>query len=123
MIKRIIIASIFCMALTGCAVTLVGTGSTGAYSMVHGDAEGFPHAKYALIWKQAKQVLSDRGTLLSEDKAGGELKARVDDAEVIVKLQRLNDFSTKMKVSALVSIIHDEDLAERIYIDITRHLQ
>ncbi|MBI2870231.1 MAG: DUF3568 family protein [Candidatus Omnitrophica bacterium] len=111
------------MTTSGCALALVGAGAAaGTYAMVQGSAEGFSDAKYDRIWKAAKAVLEEKGTLTSDDEAGGVLKGKVADTDVTVELVKITEASTKMRVTARKNLLPREKLAEEVYTAIAKKL-
>jgi len=113
----------FAISTSGCAVALVAAAAGGTYTMVQGSAEGFSGANYKKIWNQAKKVIKKKGTLLSEDEVGGELKGKVYDVDVTIEVKKITDKSTKIRVTARKNLLPKEGLAQEIYTDIFKNIK
>ncbi|MEW6100818.1 MAG: hypothetical protein AB1481_00790 [Candidatus Omnitrophota bacterium] len=75
------------------------------------------------VYAKALDVLKKSGSIKSEDKAGGIIKAVVDSADVAVKLNKVSPRATEITVSARRYLVPKREIASGIVYKITEELR
>jgi len=105
--------------LTGCWFIVGGAaGAAGAYVMGQDYLEGNTDRPYESLWNAAMTVARIRGRIQQEDITGGYIEVAVDSTLVKIRLTRVSQATTKVKVAARKHHLPNLKIAQEIFIKI-----
>lgn len=103
--------------VSGCAPLIVGAaaGGLGAYAVSKDTVQGDTDKAYEAVWDSALAVASSNGLIQQENAAAGTIEAGVQSTKVWIKLIRLTQATTRVKVSARKYHFPNMELAQDIF--------
>ncbi len=121
--KRIAIASIISVllvSLCGCAPLIVGgvLGGVGAYAVSKDSIQGEIDKPFESLWESALKVGSIRGTVKQNDVTTGAIEFQTDSGRIWVKLVRVDQGTTRLKVAARRFHLPHISLAQDVFVKI-----
>ena len=120
--KKLLVFSFLCFLLLfnflGCVPILVGAGAVGGYAISKDTIQGETDIPYDDLWSSALKVSRIRGTIRQEDAAGGYLKLAVESGFIWVRLIKITQATTRLKVSARKYHLPNISLAQDMYLKI-----
>jgi len=117
---RVIIIAAILAFLSGCAPLIIGgaVGVLGGYAVSRDTIQGETDADYERLWDSTMAVIKMRGTVTAEDELKGMLNANVDSSKVWIRLIRLTQSTTRLKVSARKHHFPSFTLAQDLFVKI-----
>jgi hypothetical protein len=96
------LAGFIMMAAAGCAPLVVGmaVGGVAMYAVSKDTIQGETDKPYEALWQAAREVGRMRATIKSENLESGTVYLESDSGRAWVRLVRVNDQTTRLKVSA-----------------------
>ncbi len=116
-----LLLSVLTVNLTGCAALIVGgaIGAVGAYAVSKDTIQGETDKPYDMLWESASSLARLRGTVKKEDSMQGYIELQTfDSSKVYIRLLRLTQATTRLKISARKYHMPNINLAEDIYLKI-----
>ncbi len=106
--------------ILGCAPLIVGAavGALGGYAASKDTIEGATDIPYDQVWNSSLMVSKIRGVIRIEDYTKGYIALDVKPTKVDIRLIRLTQATTRVKVSARKYHLPDLALAQDIYVKI-----
>lgn len=104
--RRILFSFILLLVLfinvTGCMPLIVGgtVGALGGYAISKDTIQGETDKSYNSLWDAALQVSRIRGIIKQENSARGYIELVADSSRVWIKLIRLTQVTTRLRVSS-----------------------
>ncbi len=112
------------MSISGCVFMVAGgAGALGGYAVSRDTIKGHSGKPYRSIWGSALRVARIKGKITMENKDNGEIEFEVKPSRVWVKLTKLTDASTEIRVSARRYSLPNLGLAEEIFVKIMEELK
>ena len=113
---HILALSFALLGTSGCALALVGAGVAGGYAISKdGVRNTFDRSKDD-VYRESLAVANEVGLVTSEDPRKGELKVRVENTNVVIRVKRLTSHAVELKVSARNQVLMpDLDVAQNVY--------
>ena len=111
----------YCMLLIcGCAPLIIGAaaGSLGAYGVSRDTVQGDTDKNYEALWNSALNVAGARGLIQQENAATGYIELGAESSKVWIKLIRLTQSTTRLRVSARKYHFPNMELAQDIFVKI-----
>ncbi|MFA6357849.1 MAG: DUF3568 family protein [Candidatus Omnitrophota bacterium] len=108
------------VSICGCAPLIIGAaaGGLGAYGVSRDTVQGDTDKNYEELWASALNVSSACGLIQQEDAAGGYIELGTQSSKVWIKLVRLTQTATRVKVSARKYHFPNMELAQDIFVKI-----
>jgi hypothetical protein len=120
--KKLLVASLlFSLVIfnsLGCVPILVGAGAMGGYAVTKDTISGETDIPYDDLWSSALKVSRIRGTIRQEGVTEGYIKLAVESGFVWIKLIKLTQATTRLKVSARKYHFPNISLAQDMYLKI-----
>ena len=105
--------------ISGCVFILGGAaGALGAYGVSKDTIQGETDKPYDSLWNAALMISRVRGTIKEEDPTKGYIEAQIDSSRVWIRLIRLTQATTKLRISARKYHLPNLDLAQGFYVKI-----
>ena len=110
----------FLLLVCGCAPLIIGAaaGGLGAYGVSRDTVEGDTDKNYEALWNSALNVAKTNGLIQQENTAIGYIELGTQSSKVWIKLIRLTQASTRVRVSARKYHFPNMDLAQDIFVKI-----
>lgn len=112
------LSSLLLFNFLGCVPVLIGAGVAGGYAISKDTIQGEADIPYDDLWSSALKVSRIRGTIKQEDVSGGYLKFAVESGFVWVRLTKMTQATTRLRVSARKYHFPNISLAQDIYLKI-----
>ncbi|MFA5144659.1 MAG: DUF3568 family protein [Candidatus Omnitrophota bacterium] len=111
--------SVLFLSITGCVFVLGGAaGALGAYGISRDTIQADTDKPYDMLWSSTLAVSRQRGTIIQEDNLKGYIEFQADSSHVWIKLIRMTQATTRIKISARKYHFPNLDLAQRIFVQI-----
>ncbi len=110
----------FLSLICGCAPLIIGAaaGGLGAYAVSKDTVQGDTDKNYDALWGSALTVAGSRGLIQKEDAASGSIELGAESSKVWIKLIRLTNATTRIRVSARKYHFPNIELAQDIFVKI-----
>ena len=104
----------------GCAPLIIGAaaGGLGAYVVSKDTVQGDTDKNYEALWDSALSVARSRGLIQQENAATGNIELGAESSKVWIKLVRLTQATTRVRVSARKYHFPNMELAQDIFVKI-----
>lgn len=121
----LILALFFLVNASGCAPLIIGgaVGVLGGYGISRDTIQGETDTSYDSLWSSALAVSRIRGVIQQEDYAQGYIEMKADSSRVWIRLVRLTQATTRLKVSARKYRLPNISLAQDIFVKIMEAAQ
>ena len=108
------------LSVYGCAPLIIGAaaGGLGAYVVSKDTVQGDTDKNYEALWDSALNVARSRGLIQQENAATGYIELGAESSKVWIKLVRLTQATTRVKVSARKYHFPNMELAQDIFVKI-----
>lgn len=121
--KSAVFGVLFCFTLlciSGCIPLIVGgaVGAVGGYAVSRDTIQGETDIAYDALWNAALSVSRIMGTIRSENISGGEIQVDIGKTKTWIRLIRVTQATTRLRVSCRKFHLPNLDLAQEIYIKI-----
>ena len=106
--------------VSGCAPLIIGAaaGGLGAYAISRDTVQGDTDKNHDELWDSALSVARSYGLIQEEDAARGYIELGARSSKVWIKLIRLTQAATRVKVSARKYHLPNMELAQDIFVKI-----
>jgi len=105
--------------IMGCIFVLGGAaGALGAYGVSRDTIRAETDKPYNMLWDSALTVSRIRGTIIQEDSQKGYIELQVESSRVWIRLIRLTQATTRIRISARRYHLPNLDLAQDIFVKI-----
>jgi len=106
--------------ICGCAPLIIGAaaGGLGAYAVSKDTVQGDTDKNYEALWSLALSVASAYGIIQQENAGTGCIELGVKSTKVWIKLIRLTQATTRLRVSARKYHFPNMELAQDIFVKI-----
>ncbi|MFA6130404.1 MAG: DUF3568 family protein [Candidatus Omnitrophota bacterium] len=106
--------------ICGCAPLIIGAaaGGLGAYAVSKDTVQGDSDLNFDLLWESALNIAKQRGIIQQEDIASGYIELTADSSKVWIRLIRLTQATTRIRVSARKFHFPNMDLAQDFFVKI-----
>ncbi len=110
----------FLPLICGCAPLIIGAaaGGLGAYGVSKDTVQGNTDKNYEALWGSALSVASAYGTILQENAHTGYIELEAQSSKVWIKLVRLTQATTRVRVSARKYHFPNMEMAQDIFVKI-----
>ncbi len=106
------------LQLAGCAPVLIATGVMGGYAISKDTIQGETDKNYDALWSSALTISKIRGNVKYEDSTRGCIELEVESSKVDIRLIRLTQATTRLRVKARRYHFPNLSLAEDIFMKI-----
>lgn len=112
--------SFLLLNIIGCAPLIVGAavGALGGYAVSKDTIQGETDKEFDTLWSSALTVARIRGTIKQEDYSAGYIEVDAKPDRVWIKLIRLTQATTRLRVSARKYHLPDLNLAQNLFVKI-----
>jgi len=116
----IILAPFILLSASACAPLIIGAaaGGLGAYAISRDTVQGDSDKSYEALWESAVNVAATRGMIQQENSATGYIELSADSSKVWIRLIRLTQATTRVKISARRFHFPNIGLAQDIFVKI-----
>ncbi|MBM3255142.1 MAG: DUF3568 family protein [Candidatus Omnitrophica bacterium] len=104
--------------LAGCVPVLIATGAMGGYAVSKDTFQGETDKNYDSLWSAALSVSRIRGNIKSEDSAKGYIELEAESSKVYIRLIRITQATTRIRVSARKYHLPNLTLAQDFFVKI-----
>ena len=105
--------------IVGCVFVLGGAaGALGAYGISKDTVQAETDKPYDALWNSALTVARIRGTIKQEDSQRGYIELNVESGHVWIRLIRLTQATTRIRISARRYYLPNLDLAQDMFVKI-----
>lgn len=120
-----LILGLVLFSISGCIFILGGAaGALGAYGISKDTIQGETEKPYDALWSSAVEISRIRGTIKQEDAGKGYIEFRAQDSSrVWIRLVRLSQTSTRLRISCRKYHFPNLSLAEELYVKILEAAQ
>jgi len=114
------LALILLVSICGCAPLIIGAaaGGLGAYAVSKDTVQGNTDKSYEALWGSARSVAGSYGIIQEENSGTGYIELGAQSTKVWIKLVRLTQSTTRLKVSARKYHFPNIELAQDIFVKI-----
>lgn len=114
------LALILLVSICGCAPLIIGAaaGGMGAYAVSKDTVQGDTDKNYEALWSSALSVAGVYGIIQQENAGTGYIELGAKSTKVWIKLVRLTQATTRLKVSARKYHFPNMELAQDIFVKI-----
>ncbi|MDD5477496.1 MAG: hypothetical protein PHG87_04745 [Candidatus Omnitrophica bacterium] len=108
------------VSICGCAPLIIGAaaGSLGAYAVSKDTVQGDTDKNYDALWSSALSVAGSYGIIQQENAGTGYIELGAQSTKVWIKLVRLTQATTRLRVSARKYHFPNMELAQDIFVKI-----
>lgn len=116
----LILALSILTTVSGCVPLIIGSavGALGGYAISNDTIQGETDKLYDSLWSSAQMMSRARGVIRQEDSSGGSIELEVESSRVWIKLIRLTQATTRLKVSARKHHLPNLSLAQDLFVKI-----
>lgn len=116
----LVLVSCLLPLVCGCAPLIVGAaaGGLGAYAVSKDTVQGDTDKNYDALWSSALSAAGSYGIIQQENTAAGYIELGAQSTKVWIKLVRLTQATTRIKVSARKYHFPNMELAQDIFVKI-----
>ena len=112
----LLVAPFMLLNISGCWFIVGGAaGAAGAYAASKDTIQGDTDKPYDSLWNAALMISKIRGTVTQEDYVKGYIELQADSNKVWIKLLRMTQATTRLKVSARKHHLPNLELAQDLY--------
>lgn len=106
--------------VSGCAPLIIGAaaGGLGAYAVSKDTVQGDTDKGYEALWDSALTVAKVYGLIQKENSSTGSIELGAQSSKVWIKLFRVTEATTRLKVSARKYHFPNMELAQDIFVKI-----
>jgi len=115
--KTIFLGLLFIFLLySGCVFVVGGAvGALGGYAISKDTIQGEAGKSFGSIWNSSINVLNILGSVSKEDSKKGNIEAKIDTSNAIIKIEQLSSSTVRLRVSARRGMFPNLTLAQKIY--------
>ena len=121
--SRLAALGVLPLALSGCALLLVGAGAAGGYAISKDSVRNYFDLPQGEVYRAGRDVVAELGAIISEDSRHGTLKGIVQGATVTVTVKPVSRRTVELRVKARDNLFMPElDVAQAVYNNIFSRL-
>ena len=115
--SKVLILIALSLFLSGCAVCLLGAGAAGGYALSKDYIQGEYDKNFESVYGASLKISEMMGVVESKfsNPSLAIIKARVDNAKVMIYIERLTQNTLRLKVKSRKNLMPDTELAQRVY--------
>ena len=104
----------------GCVPLIIGAaaGGLGAYAVSKDTVQGDSDKNFDLLWESAINVAKSRGIIQQENASTGYIELTVESSKVWIRLIRLTQATTRIRISARKYHFPNMELAQDLFVKI-----
>jgi hypothetical protein len=104
----------------GCVPLIIGAaaGGLGAYAVSKDTVEGDDDKNFDLLWESAINVAKQRGIIQQDNIQTGYIELTADSSKVWIRLIRLTQATTRIRISARKFHFPNMELAQDLFVKI-----
>ena len=108
------------ISVCGCAPLIIGAaaGGLGAYAVSKDTVQGDSDKSYDALWESAVSVSGMRGIIQQDNANTGYIELSAESSKVWIRLIRLTQATTRIKISARKYHFPNMELAQDIFVKI-----
>ena len=111
------------LVLSGCPLALVGVGVAGGYAISKDSVRNQFDLSKGHVFQQSVAVIEDMGLITTQDEQRGIIKAKVEDANVIITVKPLTKKTVELKIKARNDLMMPKiGIAQDVYNRIVENL-
>ena len=116
----IILLPFILTGVVGCAPLIIGAaaGGLGAYAVSRDTVQGDSDKSYEALWESAVSVAGMRGIIQQENASTGYIELSAESSKVWIRLIRLTQATTRIKISARRFHFPNMGLAQDLFVKI-----
>ncbi|TAM34970.1 DUF3568 family protein [bacterium] len=116
----IILVPFILVSAAGCAPLIIGAaaGGLGAYAISRDTVQGDSDKSYEALWESAVNVAGTRGIIQQENSSTGYIELSAESSKVWIRLIRLTQATTRIKISARKFHFPNMGLAQDLFVKI-----
>ena len=116
----IILIPLILAGIAGCAPLIIGAaaGGLGAYAVSRDTVQGDSDKSYDALWDSAINVAGSRGLVQQENASTGYIELSAESSKVWIRLTRLTQATTRIRVSARKFHFPNMELSQDIFVKI-----
>ena len=113
----VLVAVVGAMILAGCAAAVIGVAAGGAtaYAVTQNGVEGNVDYTVPQVYEAAQKVAKARGDITELHPKTHQVRATIDEIDVVITPTVLTSKSSKIKVEASKNYVPKKDLAAEVY--------
>lgn len=117
---NLIIVFFMLISVAGCVPLIIGAaaGGLGAYAISRDTVQGDSDKSYEALWESAVRVSGMRGIIQQENSSTGYIELSAESSKVWIRLIRLTQATTRIKISARKFNFPNMELAQDIFVKI-----
>lgn len=107
-----------CVFSAGCVPLVIGAaaGGLGAYAVSQDTIEGDTDTAFASLWDAAVEMSKVRGIVKTQDYSRGYIEFEAKPNKVWIKLSRLTETATRVRVSSRKHHLPNLDYAQDVFV-------
>lgn len=104
----------------GCVPLIIGAaaGGLGAYAVSKDTVQGDSDKNFDLLWESTINVAKSRGIIQQENASTGYIELTVESSKVWIRLIRLTQATTRIRISARKYHFPNMELAQDLFVKI-----
>jgi len=108
------------ISVAGCAPLIIGAaaGGLGAYAISRDTLQGDSDKSYEALWESAVNVAGTAGMIQQENSSTGYIELSAESSKVWIRLIRLTQATTRIKISARKFHFPNIGLAQDLFVKI-----
>lgn len=121
--RKLSILAVLCVALSGCAVVLVGAGAAGGYAVGKDYIQGETDKDFDRVYNSAINIADIMGAVESKfsNPSLGKIKAKVEASSLDIDIERLTQKTVRLKVRSRKNLMPNIELAQKVYTKILQN--
>ena len=121
--RKFTVLIILCVALSGCAVVLVGAGAAGGYAVGKDYIQGETDKDFDRVYNSAVNIADIMGVVESKfsNPSLGKIKAMVGTSSLDIDIERLTQKTVRLKVRSRKNLMPNIELAQKVYTKILQN--
>ena len=111
---------LFILSMSGCVALVVGgaVGALGGYAVSNDTIQADSDKPYEQLWNASLNVTRIRGAIRQEDAVRGYLEADIEKTKVWIRLSRLTQATTRVRISCRKYHFPNLGLAQDLFLKI-----
>lgn len=116
----IILAPFILLSIAACAPLIIGAaaGGLGAYAISRDTVQGDSDKSYESLWESTVNVAGTLGVIQQENSATGYIELSAESSKIWIRLIRLTQATTRVRISARRFHFPNLGLAQDIFVKI-----
>ena len=113
------------LSISGCLPLIVGgaVGALGGYAVSKDTLQADSDKPYEQLWNAALNISRIRGNIRQEDAARGYIEADVEKSKVWIRMVRLTQATTRIRISSRKYRLPNLELAQDMFVKIMEEVK